>query len=202
VHRLDLVEVERVVTRNGAVQPGLQERGPVVLQDQISSSVVLADASDPGVDGLAAVDVLDGRLPEHEVDEVVRLEGADKVGLGQPERVVLDRPEQVGEVRSGHPVDGVVVAREVGGAADEVVAGVGHESRAVGVGRVGTLAATVDPLGHLVDGLGLAPRALGAEGVSAASEDPISMRNLKKIFESSEKPEKLFFGRSIKLMEI
>ena len=183
VDRLDLVEVERIVARNGAVQPGLQEGGPVVLEDQIPAAVVLADASDSGVDGLAAVDVLDGGFPEHEVDEVVGLERPDKVGLSQPERVVLDRSEQVRKVRAGHSVDGVVVAGEVGGAADEVVAGVGHERRAVGVWRVGALAPAVDPLGHLVDGLGLAPGALRAEGVSAASEDSISMRDLRNNFD-------------------
>ena len=194
VHRLDLVEVERVVARNGAVEPGLQEGRPVFLQDPTSAAVVFADASDPGVDGLAAVDELDGRFPEHEVDEVVGLERPDKVGLSQPERVVLDRSERVRKVRAGHSVDGVIVAREVGGAADEVFADVGHEGRAVGVGRVGTLAAAVDPLGHLVDVLGVAPGALGAEGVSAAGEDTISMRNLRNNFEGEKNVKKFFFS--------
>ena len=57
------------------------------------------------------------------------------------------------------------------------------ERRAVGVWRVWALAAAVDPLGHLVDGLGLPPGALRAEGVSAASEDSISMRDLRNNFD-------------------
>ena len=56
-----------------------------------AAPVVLADAGDAGVDRLAAVHVLHRRLPEQEVDKVLCLEGAHKVGLGQPHRVVLKR---------------------------------------------------------------------------------------------------------------
>ena len=98
MHGLDLVVVERIVSWNRAVEPGFEVGRPVVFEDQISPSVVLADARNPRVDGLAAVDVLHRRFPEYEVDEFVRLERPDKVGLGKPERVVLDRSEQVRKV--------------------------------------------------------------------------------------------------------
>ena len=51
--------------------------------------VVFADARNARVDRLAAVHVLHGSLAEQEVHEVLRLKGADKVGLSQPHRVVL-----------------------------------------------------------------------------------------------------------------
>ena len=131
---LDLVEIERVVAGDGTVESSFEKSCPVVFENETSASIALADSRNSRVDGFTAVDVLHGRLPEHEVDEVVGLKRPNEIRLSKPERVVLDGSEQIGKIRSGHPVDGVVVAREVGGAADEVVAVVGHECRAVGVG--------------------------------------------------------------------
>ena len=51
--------------------------------------VPLADPGDPGEDGLAAVDVLDGALPEEEVDVVAVREGPHEIGGVQLARVVL-----------------------------------------------------------------------------------------------------------------
>lgn len=48
-HALDLVEVEGVLSRQGTVEPGLQERCPVVSQHQLSALIILADSSDPRV---------------------------------------------------------------------------------------------------------------------------------------------------------
>jgi hypothetical protein len=93
VHALDLVVVKGIVARERAVEAGLQVGGPVVLEDQAAAAVLLTDAGDAGVDRLAAIHVLHRRLPEEEVGKVFGLEGADKVGLGQPDGVVLDRTQ-------------------------------------------------------------------------------------------------------------
>ena len=53
--------------------------------------VPLADPGDPREDGLAAVDVLDGALPEEEVDVLAVREGAHKVRRVQLAGVVLLR---------------------------------------------------------------------------------------------------------------
>lgn len=73
--RTDLVEVERELAGDGAVEPGLEIRGPVLRQDVLAAVVLLADARHAGVHVLAAVDVLDRRLAEekvHVVPDVVR----------------------------------------------------------------------------------------------------------------------------------
>jgi hypothetical protein len=75
----------------------------------------------------------------------------------------------------------VIVAREVGGAADEVVAVVGHKCWAVGVWRVRTFSSSVDPFGNFVDRFRFSPRTFGTEGVSSAGEDSITMWDLKKL---------------------
>lgn len=51
-HALDLIEVEGVLSWQGAVEPGLEERCPVVSQHQLSALIVLADTSDPWVHSL------------------------------------------------------------------------------------------------------------------------------------------------------
>lgn len=48
-HALDLVEVERIVAGQGAVQTGLDERGPVVSQHGFPAHVVFAHSGDPRV---------------------------------------------------------------------------------------------------------------------------------------------------------
>lgn len=128
---MNLIVVKGVIARHGAIESGLEERGPVV---QAAACVVLADSGNPGVDGLAAVDGLDGRLPKDKVHEVVGFKDSNKVGLGQPQGVVLDRPDGVGEGGVGHAVDGVVVAGKVGGRGHVVVALRGEVGRDVGIG--------------------------------------------------------------------
>ena len=94
---------------------------------------------------------------------------------GEPEGVVLIGPERGFKAAARHPIDSVVVAREVDGRSDVVlVAVVRHAGCAVVPRRVRALSPAVDPLGDRVDVLGLPPRALGAEGVRAAGKDPIA----------------------------
>ena len=50
--RLDLVEVERNLARDGAVEPGLEEGGPLVVELVSAALVVLAHASDSRIDAL------------------------------------------------------------------------------------------------------------------------------------------------------
>lgn len=65
---LQLVVVEGDLSGAGAVEPGLHERGPGVLQEESPADVVLADSSHAGVDRLAAV-VLHRVLPQEEEGE-------------------------------------------------------------------------------------------------------------------------------------
>ena len=81
VHVLDLVEVERELARDAAVDARLQIRRPVLVEDVLAAGVLLADARHPRVHRLAAVDVLDRRLPEEEVHVFTDVERTDKVGL-------------------------------------------------------------------------------------------------------------------------
>ena len=149
VHGLDFVVVEGVLPREGAVQSGFEEGGPVVFLNEDPALIVLADPGHPGVDGLAAVGELDGRFPEQEVHEGLGLEAAHKVGVVEPLRVVLVGPEGPLKLGPGHSVDGGVVAGEVRGAGSVVVSLLRHAGRVVGDGRVGALAPSVHPLGDL-----------------------------------------------------
>lgn len=74
VHILDLVEVERKLARDAAVDASLQIGGPVLVEDVLATGVFLADPRDTRVDGLSAVDVLDGSLPEEEVHVLTDVE--------------------------------------------------------------------------------------------------------------------------------
>ena len=60
--------------------------------------VPFADPGDPREDGLAAVDVLDGALPEEEVDVIAVRKGAHKVGRVQLPGVVLLRAQRLPEI--------------------------------------------------------------------------------------------------------
>ena len=64
----------------GAVEPGLGEGGPGVLQQEAPPHVVAADPRHAGEDPAAAL-VLDGVLPEEDEDEGACVEGRDEVGL-------------------------------------------------------------------------------------------------------------------------
>lgn len=78
---LDFVEVKRKLARDAAVEARLQVGGPVLVQDVLAAGVLLADARDPRVHCLAAVDVLDGRFAEEKVHVLADVERTDKVGL-------------------------------------------------------------------------------------------------------------------------
>ena len=157
------------MTRQGAVEPGLHERGPRVFEDDLTSGVVLADARHAGIDDLAAVHVLDGHLAEEKVNVVIGFEGADEFRVVEPFAVVLHRPQPIGRV-AHEPVDGRILAREVGGRGDEIVAVGRHQTGDVRVRTVRTLGHAVDPFVDHVDGFDLPPGAARREGVRTARQ--------------------------------
>ena len=63
---LQLVVVEGDLARTGAVEPGLHERGPSVLQQEAAPHIVLAHAGHTRVYGASTV-VLHRVLPQEEV---------------------------------------------------------------------------------------------------------------------------------------
>ena len=66
---LELVVVERDLARAGAVEAGLHERGPRVLQQEAAPDVVLTHPGSSGEHGLPTV-VLHGIFSEEEVGEI------------------------------------------------------------------------------------------------------------------------------------
>lgn len=79
VHGLDLVEVEGKLARDAAVETRLQVRRKVLHENGLAANVLLADARHPGIHCLAAVDVLDGRFAEEEVDVRPHVETAHEI---------------------------------------------------------------------------------------------------------------------------
>lgn len=77
---LELVVVEGDLPWTRAVQPGLHEGGPGVLQQEAATDVVLAHPPGAREHHPAAV-VLHRVLPEEEVGEVADVIGGDEVGL-------------------------------------------------------------------------------------------------------------------------
>lgn len=77
---LQLVVVEGDLTRAGAVEPGLHERGPSVLQQEPAPHVILAHAGHPRVHGASTV-MLHRILPQQEVCEQPDIIGCYKVWL-------------------------------------------------------------------------------------------------------------------------
>lgn len=77
---LQLVVVERDLSGAWAVQPGLHERGPRVLQEKASPDVVLTDPGHAGIHRLPAV-VLHRVLPQEEEGEEADVVGGDEVRL-------------------------------------------------------------------------------------------------------------------------
>lgn len=76
----DLIEVEGISPRNGAIESALQEGRPGVLQAlRAASPVALAHARDPRVHALPAVHVFDGGFAEEEEHEVAVVEGVHEV---------------------------------------------------------------------------------------------------------------------------
>lgn len=82
---LQLVVVEGDLSGARAVEPGLHECGPRVLEEEAPTDVVLADASHSRVHRLAAV-VLHRVLPQEEEGEEADVVGRDEVGLCQKGR--------------------------------------------------------------------------------------------------------------------
>ena len=62
------------LTWDGAVEPGLEVGGPVLVEDVLAPRVPLAHPGHPRVHGLAAVHVLDGHLAKEEVHVLAHLE--------------------------------------------------------------------------------------------------------------------------------
>lgn len=75
----DFVEVERVFSWYGTVEPGLEVGGPVVAEYALAACVLLANSGHAGKYALAAVDVLDGGLAEEEKHVLADVVGAHKV---------------------------------------------------------------------------------------------------------------------------
>lgn len=85
---LQLVVVEGDLPRARAVQPGLHEGGPRVLQQEAAPDVVFAHPPGAGEHHPAAV-VLHRVLPEEEVGEVADVVGGDEVGFCGRRRVMV-----------------------------------------------------------------------------------------------------------------
>jgi len=81
VYLTDFVEIEGKFAGNRAVEPSLEESGPVLRQDIFAAVVFFADACDARVHVLAAVDVLDGRFTEKEIDVVADVVRSDEIGF-------------------------------------------------------------------------------------------------------------------------
>ena len=79
--RTDFVEVEGKFARNGAVETGFEEGGPILREDVLAAVILLADAGHARVNVLAAVDVLDGRFAEEEVHIVSDVVRSHEVGF-------------------------------------------------------------------------------------------------------------------------
>lgn len=77
---LQLIVVEGDLAGAGAVEPGLHERGPRVLQQEAAPHVVLAHAGHPGVHGAPAV-MLHCVLPQEEVRKQPDVIGCHEVWL-------------------------------------------------------------------------------------------------------------------------
>ena len=77
---LQLVVVEGYLSWSGAVQPGLHEGGPRVLQEEAAADVVLAHTPRAGKHRPATV-VLHRVFSEEEVGEVADIVGRDEVGF-------------------------------------------------------------------------------------------------------------------------
>lgn len=82
----DFVEVERVFSGYGTVEPGLEVRGPVVTKYALATRVLLAHSGHAGKYALAAVDVLDGCLAKEEEYVLADVVGAHKVWFCEIEK--------------------------------------------------------------------------------------------------------------------
>lgn len=82
---LQLVVVEGDLARAGAVEPGLHECGPRVLQQEAAPDVILAHAGHPRVHGAPTV-MLHRVLPQEEVGKQPNIEGCYKVWLWRQKR--------------------------------------------------------------------------------------------------------------------
>lgn len=86
----DFVEVKRIFSWYGTVEPGLQVRGPVVAKYALATRVLLAHPGHAGKYALAAVDVLDGCLAEEEEYVLTDVVGAHKVWFCEIEKKMFN----------------------------------------------------------------------------------------------------------------
>lgn len=88
---LQLVEVEGIIAGNGAVEAGLYERCPSIVELVRTAFIVLADACHSRINCGPAVHRLHGVFAEEKVDELLVLQRAYEVRLVQLAQVVLLR---------------------------------------------------------------------------------------------------------------
>lgn len=77
---VELVVIERHVSWAGAVQSGLHERRPCVLEQKPAAYVVLTHPRHPREHRLATI-LLHRHLPQEEIDEAANLVRRDKLRL-------------------------------------------------------------------------------------------------------------------------
>lgn len=102
---LQLVVVEGDLTRAGAVEPGLHECGPCVLQQEAAPHVILAHSGHPRIHGAPTV-MLHGVLPQEEVCKQPNIIGRHKVWFWQAER----GKKRIGPGRRGQSQDYVTIS--------------------------------------------------------------------------------------------
>lgn len=125
----------------------------VVSQD--SPSTLRAGVATNSVTYLSTVDVLNGTLPEQEVDEAGSLERANELRLIKPLAVELLRACRRAADPGQAPGYSRIGSREVHGASDEVVPRVSQQRGDIGLGAVGTARQPAHPLQHAVHVLNL-----------------------------------------------
>lgn len=79
--RTNLVEVERKLAGDGAVEARFEVGRPVLTQDVLTTCVLFADTADARENAFSAVNVLDGRFPEEKVNVLAHVERTHKVRL-------------------------------------------------------------------------------------------------------------------------
>lgn len=103
---LQLVVVEGDLARAGAVEPGLHERGPRVLQQEAAAHVILAYSGHTRIHCASAV-MLHRVLPQEEVGEQPDVVGCHKVWLWGAEEEEWVGPARRKGTESGVPTTSV-----------------------------------------------------------------------------------------------
>lgn len=109
---------------------------------------------------LATVDILNGALPEEEIDKVGSLERPDELGLVKPLAVKLLRPESGAGDSGQAPGYCWVSSGEIHGTSNEIVLRASQQCSDVGFGTVGAAGNPSHPLEHVVHILDLSPKQL------------------------------------------